>query len=182
MKKFTTEQFLNKAKEIHNDKYDYSKVIYVTTKIKVTIICPIHGEFEQLPSAHMLGRGCDKCARKENKIKSRNTQLKNQEEYIQELVKIHGDKLIFTSCKKPSLSLIVKRPILISLFPTILTASSPYFVLKHSTNSERTISLILLVAACLVKVESVKSKSIMFLLLFSKNFLSPLKIFQAPIS
>ena len=96
MKKFTTEQFLNKAKEIHNDKYDYSKVIYVTTKIKVTIICPIHGEFEQLPSAHMLGRGCDKCAREENKVKSRNAQLKNQEEYIQELVKIHGDKLIFT--------------------------------------------------------------------------------------
>ena len=56
MKKFTTEQFLNKAKEIHNDKYDYSKVIYVTTKIKVTIICPIHGEFEQRPSAHMFGR------------------------------------------------------------------------------------------------------------------------------
>ena len=94
--KITTNEFIIRANEKHNNKYDYSLSEYVSSNILIKVLCPIHGEFEQRPSAHMLGRGCDKCAREENKIKSRNTQLKNQEEYIQELVKIHGDKLIFT--------------------------------------------------------------------------------------
>lgn len=38
MKKLTTNEFINKAKEIHGDKYDYSKVEYKTNKTKVCII------------------------------------------------------------------------------------------------------------------------------------------------
>ena len=56
-----TEWFINKAKEIHGDKYDYSKVKYVGTKDSVTIICPIHGEFEQIPNDHLSKHGCPKC-------------------------------------------------------------------------------------------------------------------------
>ena len=60
-KKLTTEQFIEKARKIHGDKYDYSKVIYNGYDKEVTIICPIHGEFQQKPSYHLNGCGCQKC-------------------------------------------------------------------------------------------------------------------------
>lgn len=57
----TTEKFIKRAKEIHGNKYDYSKVDYKDNKTKVTIICPKHGEFEQAPSNHLRSCGCRKC-------------------------------------------------------------------------------------------------------------------------
>ena len=45
-KKKTTEQFVEEAKIIHGDKYNYSKVNYTSNKDKIVIICKIHGEFE----------------------------------------------------------------------------------------------------------------------------------------
>ena len=56
-----TIEFINKAKEIHGDKYDYSKVIYENNLKKVIIICKEHQEFEQLPKTHKRGNGCVKC-------------------------------------------------------------------------------------------------------------------------
>ena len=61
MKKSNTEEFIKKAKKVHGNKYDYSKVNYVGNKIEVTIICPEHGEFEQTPKGHLRGQGCPKC-------------------------------------------------------------------------------------------------------------------------
>jgi hypothetical protein len=55
-------EFTEKAKEVHGDKYDYSKVEYIKRHKKVTIVCPIHGAFEQIPTNHLRGKGCDKCA------------------------------------------------------------------------------------------------------------------------
>lgn len=49
------------CKEIHGDKYDYSKVDYKGYQIPVTIICPIHGEFQQTPRDHLRGSNCPKC-------------------------------------------------------------------------------------------------------------------------
>lgn len=95
MKKLTKEQFIEKAKAVHLDKYNYSKVNYINNRTKVIIICPEHGEFEQRASAHTKGRGCDKCARENNKLASSITQLKNQDVYIRELKTIHGNTLIF---------------------------------------------------------------------------------------
>lgn len=67
----TAEYFISKAKEKYGDLYDYSLVEYVNNKTKVKIICPIHGEFEIIPSGHIgaNGRGCPKCgnARKGNR-------------------------------------------------------------------------------------------------------------------
>ena len=57
----TTEEFIAKAKAIHGEKYDYSKVMYVKNDEKVTIICPKHGEFLQTPMTHLRGNGCQKC-------------------------------------------------------------------------------------------------------------------------
>lgn len=78
-----TERFVKLASLVHNNKYDYSKVEYKNSTTKVTIICPIHGEFEQVASYHLSGNGCQKCAGK-YRI--------NQEEFIVEARKIHGDK------------------------------------------------------------------------------------------
>lgn len=59
--KSNTQQFINKAKLIHGDKYDYSKVEYVNNNTKVCIICPKHGEFWQTPDNHIQGCGCPEC-------------------------------------------------------------------------------------------------------------------------
>ena len=45
--------FLEKAREKHNNKYEYSKGDYKNNSINVTIICPDHWEFEQSPVAHI---------------------------------------------------------------------------------------------------------------------------------
>ena len=63
MAKLTTEEFIKKAREVHGDKYDYSKVEYVNTRTQVRIVCPEHGEFWQTPQKHLAGQGCEKCFR-----------------------------------------------------------------------------------------------------------------------
>ncbi len=55
MAKLTTEEFINKARDVHGDRYDYSKVEYVNSKAKVCIVCPEHGEFWQAPYTHLNG-------------------------------------------------------------------------------------------------------------------------------
>jgi hypothetical protein len=57
----STDKFIEKANKVHNYKYDYSKVTYVTNRVNVCIVCPIHGEFYQTPHSHLSGRGCPKC-------------------------------------------------------------------------------------------------------------------------
>jgi len=56
-----TELFIKKANSIHKNKYDYSKVEYITSKTKVKIICPVHGEFLQNSAAHLRGQQCFRC-------------------------------------------------------------------------------------------------------------------------
>ena len=56
----TLKDFITKAREIHGNKYDYSKVDYVNGSIKVCIIDPEYGEFWQTPANHLLGLGCPK--------------------------------------------------------------------------------------------------------------------------
>lgn len=87
-KKLTTEEFIIKAKKIHGDKYDYSKVEYVNNKTKVCIVCPKHGEFWQKPNDHLLGDGCLKCGIKQRFI----NRVKTIEQFIQDSRKIHGNK------------------------------------------------------------------------------------------
>lgn len=61
-KTFTLKDFIKKSKEIHGEKYDYSKSIYTTAMKKLTIGCPIHGDFEQVAYSHMtIGSGCKHC-------------------------------------------------------------------------------------------------------------------------
>ena len=59
----TSEEFIESARKIFGDKYDYSKVVYQGNKNKVCIICPEHGEFWVTPSNHLYRQvGCSRCS------------------------------------------------------------------------------------------------------------------------
>lgn len=82
--KQNAEKFFSDSSKIHNNKYDYSKFVYINSYTKGIIICPIHGEFLQIPNSHIKGRGCPKCA--DNNYK------RNKKEFIERAIKVHGDK------------------------------------------------------------------------------------------
>lgn len=77
-----------KAKLVHNNKYDYSKVKYIKASEKVCIICPKHGEFWQIATEHLKGKGCCKCGH----ISTGSKKTSNTEEFVRRARKIHGDK------------------------------------------------------------------------------------------
>lgn len=66
MRKLTTQEFIEQAKSVHGELYEYDKVLYQSATKKVTITCKVHGDFEQLPYAHKRGRGCSKCVYEDN--------------------------------------------------------------------------------------------------------------------
>ena len=95
MRKKTIEAFILEAKTIHGDKYDYSKVLYESSAKKVCIICPEHGEFWQIPSAHLRGRGCPLCANLKRGRKRNNNDI-----FIKKCKKIRFDRKNFVLCVK----------------------------------------------------------------------------------
>lgn len=79
----TTEQFIKEAKKIHGNKYDYSKVKYDGTDVKVCIVCPEHGEFWQTPYCHLKGNQCPACSK---------VQRITQDIFIERCTEIHQGK------------------------------------------------------------------------------------------
>lgn len=57
----TKEEFIAKAKDVHGNRYDYSKVRYKDEDTRVSITCPKHGKFLVTPKAHIEGEGCEEC-------------------------------------------------------------------------------------------------------------------------
>jgi len=88
-RKYTTEEFVSRAKNIHKDKYDYSKSEYKNARTKICIICPEHGVFWQRPAGHLSGKGCDGCNIDQfGKFGLAIT----TEEFIDKSISIHGNK------------------------------------------------------------------------------------------
>ena len=83
----TTEKFIEQARTIHNETYDYDKVEYVNSNTKVIITCPEHGDFEQVPPSHLRGRGCPTCG----VIKIGDSLRMSKSEFIQKAKEMHGD-------------------------------------------------------------------------------------------
>lgn len=77
-------KFIESSREVHGDKYDYSKVEFVSMSKKVVIICPEHGEFEQAPSSHRNGAGCEPCSREKRKSTTK--------DFVQKAKEKHGDR------------------------------------------------------------------------------------------
>lgn len=89
-KKLNTDIFIEKAKSVHGDKYDYSKVDYKDNHTKVCIVCPKHGEFWQKPQNHLRGQNCPSCA---------NQYSPTTDEWIERAKKVHGDKFDYSKVK-----------------------------------------------------------------------------------
>lgn len=87
-KKVTSQDFIAKARAVHGDKYDYSKVSYVSAKSNVTILCAPHGAFEQIPNNHLGGKGCPECAKNSRWDGRRQT----TEGFISLAKSVHGDR------------------------------------------------------------------------------------------
>lgn len=60
--RLTQEEFIARARAVHGEFYDYSQVVYIGTNAYVTVVCPIHGSFEQNAHSHKSGTGCPGCA------------------------------------------------------------------------------------------------------------------------
>lgn len=100
-KKLTTEGFIEKAKQVHGNKYDYSKCSYENNRLKVTITCPLHGDFEQLAGNHLAGYGCKKCASE----KTAKSKIIPFNEFVKRASKKHNSKYsycreTYTSCNE----------------------------------------------------------------------------------
>ncbi len=87
-----TAYFLENARKTHGDKYDYSKVVYTKAKEKVTIICPIHGEFQQTPCGHVRGAGCPHCKGELRKQRAKWT----EEDFMKLAKEKYGDTLDYS--------------------------------------------------------------------------------------
>jgi very-short-patch-repair endonuclease len=84
MAQTSTEIFVNKARKVHGDRYDYSRVEYVDSKTKVQIVCLIHGAFNQRASGHLNGRGCFRCVQE--------SRLRGNDFFITKSIGVHGDR------------------------------------------------------------------------------------------
>lgn len=90
-RKMSVEDLVKKFIQVHGSKYDYSKVKYEFGYRKVTINCPIHGDFEQRISGHLEGKGCKCCA--DNRRKT------TLEGFIKKSAEIHGDVYDYSEFK-----------------------------------------------------------------------------------
>jgi len=99
MKKLSTEEFIQKAIQVHGDKYDYSQVVYINSRTKVCIICLNHGTFWQQPFDHLYNHGCRKC----NIINQPQCRPSNTEDFIKKAKKVHNkydySKVIYVNNK-----------------------------------------------------------------------------------
>lgn len=80
--RLTTKEFIEKAKSVHGHAYNYDAVDYDGAHVKVCIICPTHGAFEQTPGSHLWGRGCPSCAG--------NTRA-SLRDFVVKAQRVHGD-------------------------------------------------------------------------------------------
>ncbi|MFW5847784.1 MAG: hypothetical protein ACOCVF_02580 [bacterium] len=98
-KRVTFDIFLEKAKKIHGDKYNYIKPKLFKIRDKIGIICPQHGTFYQRGDAHLSGQGCGKCA---------NSIVYDQDEYLKLAYEKHGNKYDYSLINYKNIKIKIK--------------------------------------------------------------------------
>ena len=78
-----TEEWIEKAKKVHGNRYSYNSTLYKNAREKVDIICHAHGLFAQLPNTHLSGKGCPSCG---------GNHVPSTDEWVAKAKLIHGDK------------------------------------------------------------------------------------------
>ena len=86
--KLNKEEFVERATNIHGNKYDYTDTIITSSTAKAGIMCPRHGVFQQRPFSHLSGQGCPKCVREDSMI--------TKEDFVKRAKAIHDDKYDYT--------------------------------------------------------------------------------------
>ena len=99
MSKETFDTFIDKSNHIHNNKYDYKNVLWNSVSKKIKIICTIHGEFEQTPSNHLMGKGCSYCS---------GVGRITKQIFLERVNKVHGNKYEYIINDKITNSTLIK--------------------------------------------------------------------------
>ena len=93
--------FIKISSEIHNNKYNYDKIIFTKGSPLVVITCPTHGDFNQSRYSHLKGSGCKLCS-----IDSNTNKLKDTvKDFILKANKVHNNlydysKTVYKSSKE----------------------------------------------------------------------------------
>ena len=93
--KLTLNEYVQRVNQKHSNKYDYSNSVYFGMASQILIVCPIHGEFSQLASNHMVGKGCPKCKNNVTSVRCKHS----TSDFISKAIKIHGDTYEYTKVK-----------------------------------------------------------------------------------
>lgn len=84
--------FIDNARKVHGDYYDYGDTVYSDAKSKVRIRCKLHGIFEQAATNHLSGTGCPKCGRE----KTRQARKLTKDRFIERAYETHGKAYDYT--------------------------------------------------------------------------------------
>lgn len=87
--------FIKQATAKHNGRYTYKKSVYIESKVKLCITCPIHGDFMMIPNSHLGGQGCPPCGLPKG-YKSRKY---SDSQFWALAYKTHGDKFEYDTSK-----------------------------------------------------------------------------------
>ena len=85
--KYTQESVIELANKVHNNFYSYSNAIYTSYISEMSVSCPIHGDFEQVVSTHLMGSGCSKCGI----IKAGKSRTRDKEKILNRFKEVHGE-------------------------------------------------------------------------------------------
>ena len=107
---YSTQEWIQEAIVVHGDRYNYGRAVYAHSQEKVIIACKTHGDFEQRPAEHLIGKGCAKCAlgstAAKNKQKAKNSFIEKARAvhggrygYDRVVYVMHNDKVIITCAK-----------------------------------------------------------------------------------
>lgn len=82
----------------HNNKFDYSKAIFLGMKTKIEIICPEHGVFWQIPESHLVSIfGCKECS---NSLRKDDPNKLSLQEFKDRVFKVQGTNYDLTKIIK----------------------------------------------------------------------------------
>jgi Zn finger protein HypA/HybF involved in hydrogenase expression len=102
-KKMTTDEFIQKAKFVHDNYFTYEKTRYVNNSTKITVTCPVHGDFQVKPNNHLNGANCRQCYLEginhtTKRLPSINTSTKkiSQEDFLKRAIDNFGDRYDFS--------------------------------------------------------------------------------------
>ena len=91
----TTEAFVQTAREIHGNRYDYARTEYKAARQKAVFICRIHGEYTQTPNAHLRGQNCPKCG----KITKNRKKTTTRDWFLAQAEEAHGDRYDYSKVR-----------------------------------------------------------------------------------